>query len=153
MNPVLIMAFAMTGPMAEKETILLERYKLLHEATQEAHKYAWQMTSIFVPIIGGAIGFVLKSYPASRLRHVLFLVIILVLVWFWKAVLMFLDHCNGIRRTLPCKIEDELREECGVDFAYYKAFSKKRALHKNFSVLTMAMAVVLSVALLLMMAL
>jgi hypothetical protein len=37
--------------MAEKETILLERYKLLHEATQEAHKYAWQMTSIFVPII------------------------------------------------------------------------------------------------------
>ncbi|MHC4633091.1 MAG: RipA family octameric membrane protein [Planctomycetota bacterium] len=140
--------------MDGKESILLERYKLLHEATQAAHRYAWQMTSIFVPIIGGAFAFILKNPPANPERRFLFLAVILVLIWFWKAVLLFLDHCNDTRRNLLCKLEDELSKECDVDFNYYNEFSKKKApLYKNFSALTLAMAVVLSVGILLIMVL
>ena len=69
-------------------------------------------------------------------------------------MLLFLDHCNGIRRTLLCGLEDELAKECGVDFDYYKEFREKRApLYKDFSVLTSAMATVLSIGILLMMVL
>ncbi len=62
-------------------------------------------------------------------------------------MLMFLDHCNSIRRERLVALEKDLSDTHGVSFSYYSEFEHRRALHKNFSTLTMTLAILLTIAL------
>ena len=134
--------------MPDKQDILLEQYKILHEATQAAHTYAWHVTSIFVPVISAGIVFAFKQPLDSIWAQVALLVTLIVIIWFWKGVLMFLDHCNSIRYDRLTALEKDLSDAYDVKFSFYRAFKdKKKPFYKNFSILTWVLVILLTMVL------
>lgn len=92
-------------------SLLKSNYENLHKSVWEAHGVAWKMTSIFVPVIFGSLGYLIQ-FKDPRLSQVFFgAVVIIAVVWFWYRMLCVLDSYNSVRIKHLRKIEAYLNTQ------------------------------------------
>jgi hypothetical protein len=102
----------------------IERYKILHESVQNSHKFAWTMTSIFIPIAFGSMAFlVTHSDDLDIWQHAIGTVGIEGMLLFWVCMIKFLERCNKVRFELLKRIETHISSGAGgaqdIPFEYY----------------------------------
>jgi len=123
--------------------LLKQNYDNLHKSVWEAHKVAWTMTSIFVPVLVAAVGIFLKDSSGLKDNQVLFGVYIaIVVVWFWYGMLCLLRGYNekktnqlkSIEKVLNAYYSELIQEDLWperVKFSQYAKDQKKRETVKN----------------------
>ncbi|MHC4475671.1 MAG: hypothetical protein ACYTEL_08495 [Planctomycetota bacterium] len=105
--------------------LLRFNYENLNTAVWDAHKISWHMTSIFVPVIFAALGYLAKeSGNVSPSSVVVGAAVVAGVVCFWYAFTRVLAGYNGQRFAQLRKIEDMLDEhypdEQNVRFLQYR---------------------------------
>lgn len=103
---------------------LQESYRGLHEAVWQGHNVFWTTTSIFVPLIATATGYLITVNPAdlTKGRIIMLYVLVMAVSWFWYGMFLVLRHYNGIRLKRLHTIEEQLNE-------YYAPRGSLRKFH------------------------
>lgn len=94
----------------ENELLLLKfNYKNLHESVWEAHKVAWKVLSIFLPVLSGIQGYLIKEFLYLNLFQIftgVFIIEFFVVTW-WLTMEM-LHNFNKVRRNRLKEIEGKI---------------------------------------------
>ena len=92
--------------------ILKFNYRNLHESVWNAHNVAWIVTSIFVPILFGALGYLVKEHSVlSTFQVVMAAVATEFLMFIWWLIMRVLEHYNDIRLKRLREIEGVFKKQ------------------------------------------
>lgn len=127
-------------------------YENLDRAVWKAHQFSWFMTSIFVPVIFGGLGYLLKELDKISVPGVVMGAIVVVgVTWYWYAFTRILARYNGRRFKQLERLEklfDEYYlaglEREDIQFIQYRVLSKRRSW-RRFKYAALAFAIFLTV--------
>jgi hypothetical protein len=112
-----------TSNRGDNEIGLLKyNHQGLHEAFWNNHKVAWQVTSIFIPVLFAMLGYLVNGYDGfSKFQVLMGFLVTEGLLFIWLLIMRIFEHYNDTRRTKLKQIEDRLHELIpAVDFELYK---------------------------------
>ena len=82
-------------------------YENLDRAVWKAHQFSWFMTSIFVPVILGGLGYLLKELDDIGVVGIVGGAVVVVgVTWFWYMFTRILARYNGRRFKQLMKLEE-----------------------------------------------
>ena len=93
---------------SEKHLQLMRfNYENLDRAVWKAHQFSWFMTSIFVPVIFGGLGYLLKELDEiSTVGVIMGATVVVGVTWFWYAITRILAGYNSRRFKQLVKLEE-----------------------------------------------
>jgi hypothetical protein len=108
-----------TPNQGDKEIELLKyNHQGLHEALWNNHKVAWQVTSIFVPVLFAMLGYLVNGYSDfSKFQVVMGFLVTEGLLFIWLLIMRIFEHYNEKRKEKLGEIENRLNELVpGINF-------------------------------------
>jgi hypothetical protein len=101
-----------TSTPSDREIELLElNHKGLHDSLWECHKVAWQVTSIFIPVLFAILGYLVKDYNTySKFQVIMGFLVTEGLLLVWILIMRILEHYNNKRKERLEVIENRLNE-------------------------------------------
>ncbi|MHC4204573.1 MAG: RipA family octameric membrane protein [Planctomycetota bacterium] len=143
------------GANIGKECLDLMRfnYENLDRAVWKAHQFWWFMTSIFVPVIFGGLGYLLKDLDDISVPGIVIGAIVVVgITWFWYAITEILDGYNRRRFKQLRRLEEVFDGKYGpeelvrkeMQFVQYRRLPGERS-RMRFRHATLAFAIFLTV--------
>ena len=117
--------------MKDRDVELLKfNYKNLHESIWNNHKISWVVTSIFIPVLFGVQGYLVREfYVFSKLQVIMGVFITELLLIIWLLIMWTFRHYNTLRIERLKEIEDlfnnkEITKEISDFFKDKKGFNQ-----------------------------
>jgi len=117
--------------MKDRDVELVKfNYKNLHESIWNNHKVSWVVTSIFIPVLFGMQGYLVREfYVFSKLQVIMGVFVTELLLIIWLLIMWTFRHYNVLRIERLKKIEDlfnnkEISEELSDFFKDKKGFNQ-----------------------------
>jgi len=116
--------------MKDRDVELLKfNYKNLHESIWNNHKISWVVTSIFIPVLFGVQGYLVREfYVFSKLQVIMGVFVTELLLIIWLLIMWTFRHYNILRIERLKEIEDlfnkEISKEISDFFKYKKGFNQ-----------------------------
>jgi hypothetical protein len=116
--------------MKERDIELLKfNYKNLHGSIWNNHKVSWVVTSIFIPILFGVQGYLIREYCVfSNIQVIMGVFVTELLLIIWLLIMWTFKHYNDLRKERLTEIEDifnkEISEEISDFFKDKKGFNQ-----------------------------
>lgn len=85
--------------MESKDIELLKfNYRNLHESVWDAHRTAWTVTSIFIPVLFTIQGYLIKEFDKLLTFQVIVVTVIAeIFMFIWWLIMRMLRHYNDVR--------------------------------------------------------
>jgi uncharacterized protein YndB with AHSA1/START domain len=123
---------------ADEISLLKSNHASLHDAFWNNHKVAWQVTSIFIPVLFAMLGYLVKGDGNfSRFQALMGFLVMEGLLFIWLLIMRIFEYYNDIRRTKLREIEDRLYDSMpAADFELYNLHYSDSPWKLRFSPMT-----------------
>jgi heme/copper-type cytochrome/quinol oxidase subunit 2 len=123
--------------MISEDTLELLKinYNNLSEAVWNNYRFAWIVTSIFIPVLFAMLGFLVKEYDdVSKSQALMGFFVVESLLVIWLLIMRIFEHYNKVRLKKLKEIEGMFNEITGdIKFEHYNLSYKQKPLELKLS--------------------